>query len=410
MYSIGEKLLGNRNGALIAVFLTAVCPWQLMMSRWALESNILPTLVLLAVYCLFKSLHSPRWLYGYTVTMAVALYAYGTAYFFVPVFTLGLLLLPGIRRSFRTSLLLLNGLLGCALALPIGLFLAINRWGSASLDLWLFTVPKLTVPRVERISAAFGGEGLLQLFGNFGAFVRMLFLQNDGLLWNAAPWYGYLYPIAGPLVIIGLVVVISGLARKFAAEQAIIALWLAVVLLMAFITEVNTNRVNLVFYPLILVAAAGMYWLLERSRLVFAAYAAAFAVCFGAFSGYYFTDYAKQISPQFYESLGEATRYATTATAGTVYVTDQVNMPYIYVLFYERIAPRDFLSTVQYINPGGEFQFVQSFGRYRFGKPAIEEEQRGAYVLPNWEAPPVSSAEYAIKRFKHYSVVVWGEE
>ncbi|WP_254924611.1 glycosyltransferase 87 family protein [Paenibacillus odorifer] len=41
---------------------------------------------------------------------------------------------------------------------------------------------------------------------------------------------------------------------------------------------------------------------------------------------------------------------------------DKVNMPYIYMLFYEKINPNDFLATVKYTNSGAVFQKVYAFG------------------------------------------------
>lgn len=57
-------------------------------------------------------------------------------------------------------------------------------------------------------------------------------------------------------------------------------------------------------------------------------------------------------------------------------------MPYIFVLFYERINPHDFLESVVYVNPGAAFQQVSAFGRYRFGKPDVVTGN-SAYLFRN---------------------------
>ncbi len=424
MYRMGEKLFGSKQGAYVTALLTAISPWQMMMSRWALESNIFPTLVLLAVFFLFKSFEHSKWLYGFTITLSLSLYAYGTAYFFVPVFVAGLVVLFMVLKAFPLRLMIGNGVLGVLLAVPIGLFLAVNRWGDSALNLGLFTIPKLTVPRVERVSSAFGGSPGNEWLENFKAFMKMMASQSDGLLWNAAPSFGILYSITTPVIILGLVAGIAYLCKSISAAamsrtkpsaeskrsispaRFVIALWLIAAVLMTFITDVNINRVNIVFYPVILLAAAGLIWLAGKAKGVFAGALAALIICFGAFLAYYFTDYKDQISPMFYESFGEAIQYASDATEGTVYVTDQVNMPYIYVLFYERIAPSEFLETVQYANPGAEFQWVQSFGRYVFGGTDLRPGERAAYIIPNGTEMPALDETYMVQRFQHYTVVV----
>jgi hypothetical protein len=135
-----------------------------------------------------------------------------------------------------------------------------------------------------------------------------------------------------------------------------------------------------------------------------------FGLFFASFAAYYFTMYSEKLSMVFFESFGDAVSYASDQTDGTVYVTPSVNMPYIYVLFYERIDPRDFADSVVYGNPGGAFQQVSSFGRYRFqhGEPQFGET--AAYVYANSEvnAEQMEHNGYQVKRFKHYTVVVGG--
>lgn len=47
---------------------------------------------------------------------------------------------------------------------------------------------------------------------------------------------------------------------------------------------------------------------------------------------------------------------------GRVCDPDKVNIPYIYMLFYEKINPNDFLATVKYTNSGAVFQKGYAFG------------------------------------------------
>ena len=73
----------------------------------------------------------------------------------------------------------------------------------------------------------------------------------------------------------------------------------------------------------------------------------------------------------FFDGLGEAIRYASDL-GGDVWITDRVNMPYIYVLFYERIPPDDFIADVDYVNPDGAFRQVRSMGRWHFSSSPPE--------------------------------------
>lgn len=405
-YFIAKQLFKHKAAAGTAMFLIAICPWHIMMSRWALESNLFPTLVLLAVWFLFKSLEQPKWFTLFAITITLSLYAYGTAYFFVPVFVLGVLILLIAQRKIKLRTLLWNIGIMVVLGLPILLFIVINRLGKGTIETWLFSIPKLTVPRVEQVSSVFQGDVLQNAVQHFDLLLQVLLSQEDGLLWNAIPPYGYMYPLALPLMLVGLYAVCVRIGSGLRTEQGIIAIWGITALLMSLITDININRINIIFFPLVLLTLAGLIWLKGQLKYVFSVALAAFAVFFVLFCGNYFVEYPKKAGPMFYESFGEAVQYASDQTEGTIYVTNNVNMPYIYVLFYERIDPHLFLDTVVYSNPGAPFQFVSSFGRYQFGLPAaFEPSDNAVYILSEGDQPPSDLSGYEVREFKHYNVI-----
>lgn len=406
MYGIGRKLLGTSKGALLVLFLTAICPWHIMMSRWALESNLFPTLALVAIYCLLRGLESSKWLYGFTIMLALSMYAYGTAYFFVPVFAAAVAVFLWASKRIKPQLLLVHGGLLTLLSLPILLFLYINKADQESIVTPFFTIPKLTVPRVEQISSLFSDHAAEGLVLKGRRLIELLFTQNDGLPWNAIPDFGYLYPIALPFIGIGIGVLAGRAFASRSAPHVVVGLWFATALLMALIMDINMNRINIVFYPIILLAAAGIYWCGVHIRHSMKISIAAFTMMFALFGWHYFNKFPDEIGPYFSESLDQAIRYAADETEGQVHVTDRVNMPYIYVLFYEKVDPRVFADSVVYANPGAPFQQVSSFGRFTFGQAAPEAGQGTVYVLHNSELPPAASLEgFNVRAFKHFTVL-----
>lgn len=69
----------DRRTARIGVALLAISPWHVMVSRWALDSNMFPFVFLLATVLLVRSTTCPRYLIAAAFLYALALYAYGTA-------------------------------------------------------------------------------------------------------------------------------------------------------------------------------------------------------------------------------------------------------------------------------------------------------------------------------------------
>lgn len=407
-YLISRQLFTSRTAGIVAMFFIAINPWHIMMSRWALESNLFPTLILLSVYMLLKSFQTPKWSYGFTVMLALSLYAYGTAYFFVPIFALGTGILLFYTRALKLRTLLWNVGLFILLALPILLFIMINRLMIEGISTPFFSIPKMTTPRMDQVSSVFSGQLLHTATSNFREFIKILISGTDGLPWNAISPYGYAYPIALPFVLIGLIVMLTTLWNRGRERTgvAVVLLWFFVSVLMAFVTSVNINRINVIFYPIILLLVAGFLWLSQKVKALGILSAVTFSLFFVLFTTVYFRDYPERIGPAFYDSFGEAIQYASEESTGNIYVTDQVNMPYIYVLFYEQISPYDFLETVNYANPGGAFQQVSSFGRYVFGNPSIATGENAAYIFWNGDTIPAESDNYKVKQFTNYTVVI----
>jgi len=292
------------------------------------------------------------------------------------------------------------------IALPILLFVMINRLTISGISTPFFSIPRLTTPRMDQVTSIFGGELLHTALGNFQEFMKILISGSDGLPWNSITPYGYAYPIAIPFVLIGLIFMLTALRKRGpeSAGMVVILLWLLVSVLMTFITNVNINRINVIFFPIILLLVAGFMWLIQKVKVVGILSVIAFSFFFIMFNTVYFRDYPKVIGPAFYDSFGEAIQYASEQTAGSIYITNKVNMPYIYVLFYEQISPHDFLNTVNYSNPGAAFQQVTSFGRYKFGSYSMIPGESAAYVLWNGDSVPHND-NYSIKRFANYTVV-----
>jgi len=73
--------------ALLALLLLTFCPWHFMLSRWALDANLLPFVVLLAVYFLTRPDNERLGIQAAGVfVLSLSVYAYTAAYCFAPLF------------------------------------------------------------------------------------------------------------------------------------------------------------------------------------------------------------------------------------------------------------------------------------------------------------------------------------
>jgi 4-amino-4-deoxy-L-arabinose transferase-like glycosyltransferase len=409
---------GDRTLALLATFLLAISPWHIMDSRWTL-AGVLPNLVIFGVLALCRGRENPRSLLWAAVFFALTLYEYAPAYLFTPVFlVLASLFFVRDRPASWRPHVAAGALLG-VLALPIVLTVAVNQFKLGSIETPFLSMPRLPVPpRYQTVSTLFGGNGATSVGDNLHAFWRVLVTGNDGLIWNAIPGYGYLYRFALPLALLGLIVTL--VRRRFwtSEVQFFFLAWLAAGVVLAAAEEININRVNLVFVPIIFFAAVGIRAIavdivpfavgsrpVAVSRVMLAAIAAYYLISFAYFTRAYFgASYRAQIGDAFFAHFGAAINTAARGTSGPLCITNRVNEPYIFVLFYRKIDPHVFMQTVQYENPGAEFQNVATFDRYTFGLDRCNTAITQGYVADQDEASKIDRNRFSTRQIGRYVV------
>ena len=381
-----------------ALFMLAVNPWHIMISRWALESNLLPFFLLLGVYLTVLSTDKKWALPFAALSFALAIYAYGTAFFFLPVFLILALIWLIRRKAFHRSSFATAAAVFFLVALPITVCQFLNAIGYGGFDLFGFTLPKLTEGR-QLMTTVFGGGSSLS--ENYASFLNLLWKQSDGLPFNSMPIHGIYYMFGLLLAVIGVIYTL-GTHRDHPAEAPVGYALLACFVASAFI-NVNVNRVNMVFLFLIYFSSLGFYVILCKLKSYSFIAIAAVVISFSLFINDYQYSFSGRGSAYYYPGLGSAIEYVDERNPDSVYISNYVNQPYIFALFYTETPPYEFLQTVDYYNIDGAFRHVNSFGKYRFGAAS---DAGGEYlILHRNEAE--GRAELA--RFGDY-VVCYGTE
>src|SRR5690606_24673796 len=402
----------SRAGALIAAFLVAISPWHLMMSRWGLEANIFPTIVLLAVACLCYCPRKYSTVYAFSFLMGLSLYAYGTAYLFVPLTMLGIGAYLLIYKPIPMTHTLSAYVVGGVVAAPIVLFILVNLYEWEPMVSSVGSIPRYTgTNRFTEVSVLSSGEKFSQLISNLEHAGRILLSDfHDGSFYNSIDGYGYLYHCSLPFIVIGLVVVV---ARWFGQRNSLpyfaILLWFVGAIAVCASLSVNFNRMNIIFYPLIIFAAIGIEAILQqaRSKLPALAVLMLFVANAGFFIHYYFGEYKDRIGESFFESFEAAIRTVpgVAPKEERVYVTHNINMAYIAVLFHTRYDVREYLKARQIPHMNTMFQSVSSFGQYTFGDPRAAVNMGHSFVINNNELHAFHPSQFIVRQFKYYSAV-----
>lgn len=408
-YWVARRISGPKLAA-IALFILAISPWHIVLSRWALESNFLPGTMLIAVALLIFAQERPRLLYLSFAFFAVSLYAYSTAYAFVPVFFLmyGIYALRHKIYSIRDWVIASSVFM--LIAAPIILFVIVNVFELETIDLGLFSVPRMPgEARYTHMTSFFSNEFWVELAKNAHRFIEILFIQfNDRETQSSVKDIGTVYAFSIPFFFVGLILFLRDLwkDKQFSAKMPIL-LWLIAAFGVAILSWPAVHRMNLVFFPIILLIAYGVRAVWLKSNLIFAVILLVYIGLFIRFEKVYYTEYAEEVGRFFFESYTDAVGYAYKHAEGshTLYLSDNLNQPYIHVLFVTKYDVRDYISTVDIPNRSDAFQIVKSFGRFVFGVQTPEAAEGKVIVARNDEVWHFPAERYIAKVFKNYTAL-----
>lgn len=395
--------IADRRTALIGTFLFCTNPWHIMASRWGIEYNFLPAWILFAIYFLTCTRENRRLPYFIGSSfVALSVYIYGPAPIFAPLFLIFSSLALLNRRVINIYDIVISGAICFLISLPFILFIIFNLFKLNALDLPFLSIPRLTGTSPFEAVSIFSDTGHINIWNNFKILFSLLMSQHDGLLYNTLPGYGIIYLWASGLAFFGFLWSFRKL--KIIQKSVLMILWCAIAIVISVLSEPNSNRINILFIPIIFFLAVCIRDISQYifpSRLIFTL----FSVSFVFFCTTYFSSFKMDISRQFNSGIGNAITEAASHD-GNICITSKINMPYIFALFFGQEDPNIFNSTVKYENPGAEFQRVTSFGRYIFGLKKCAQEEISTYVVYSEEIDDLPKANYTQKKEGEFIVAI----
>lgn len=393
----------NRRSAIISLFIFAICPWHIMMCRWGLDCNIFPNVFLLGLYFLMRALEDKRWYPISMVVFGLALYGYGAAYMTVPVFLLLTAIYLLYHKKITVKMTVISAVIFLAVAMPIIIFMAINTFGLSEINLGFITIPKLISGRYNSTVTVLNG-GLGAVFENLSVLLKLIFVQYDNLPWNALPEYGTLYLFSTPFLIVGIIYVIKNTAavKKKYSPMALLLFMLIASLVLAMLSKLNINRANFIFPVLVMVLAEGILYVITHLKKPAYAILPIYLCVFLLFTGTYFTSYRAKIGHYFFLGTGDAITYAIENSDDDIFITEKINAPYVFALFYDKTNPQVFIDTVDYANPNSQVRKVNSFDRFVTGIPE-ELPEDATFILHKSEKDKFDK-KYNLKEFGNYYV------
>lgn len=408
------KKIGNKKIAIIGLLFFTICPWHIMKSRWALESNLFPDIMLLAVFFMTKGLMDKKigWFYGSMAVAGITAYAYGTSYFFLPLFIIPLLgiLLHKKQITIKQAIISL-GIVGI-ITLPMILFVIINTFDLNQINLPFMTIPRLATNRYEKLTSIFSSDFLHTSIKNFTQSIGILVTQQDWLPWNSIKGIGTMYLFSTIFTVIGLISAFRKEKQQEPQEkrncQTIWKIWFIVGILLTFICEPNINRLNILMIPIVYYTVMGIVKVIEKYKKVAVITFVLYMISFFFFmQAYIKQDYNN--NGTFESNVEEVVQYAVTnLKEKEVYVTKEMQSPYMYFLFYEKYPTEQFINTRE--QEMGQYGFIDvySFGNYHFGEiEQIENSKNKAYIIRKTETEeyPINKEDYKITELTDFLIV-----
>jgi uncharacterized membrane protein len=410
VYLLGREIEDEDLG-LLAMFFVAVSPWNIILSHWALESNILPFVFLAGFVLLLKAIKNNNNLFvAACFVFGLCLYAYGTTYAFMPFFIVAASAWLLYKRQLRIGPFLAGALVLFIVALPMMRFVYINTFKLSTIRYFGISIPRLpSLPRYEGITSLFSRDVLQSIWENIVSMAALLVTQNDTDAINTAVPYGYFYLVTFPLIALGIWQLARTAKEKATSVKVLVLIWITASVFTALFENVNVNRINIIFIPLITCAAVCVYNFNKKYHWVVPASSVALLVACGLFMHDFQGErYLSSNRAIFFVGLVPAIQYATANSQGEICISTQYHgvtpEPEVYALVAESLNPAGYLPSIQYTEAVPGFRQALAIDRYSLGMANCKGGADTAYIFNYQDDIPLDAAAYAQTRFDDYIV------
>jgi 4-amino-4-deoxy-L-arabinose transferase-like glycosyltransferase len=387
IYLLGAELFRRRSIGVVAAWLMAVSPWHVHRGHFAIPPSAVPTMVAITMLAVIWALHhrSSRGTVLAAVAAGLTMASYPTMKLYVPLLLLAALVIyaPTIGTLSREALCY-AAVVFLVIAGPIWYLSLVDPGGRARLQ-------QVSAFTSQEPSAGFLLEQYRAYFSPWVMFVAgdehpARTATPPGL--GVEPWSTI------PLLLAGGVAAVLAVARPPRPEDRRAALFLLAALVAYPIPGSLTlpsphlgRAIHLI--PLLAlfggIGAAALADLVggslrvasaSKARCALVVTATAWSLTFGSELAfrytYYFSKYAVRDNVLDYYQYGveESLEYSRECEEkyDEIWIED-VNQPYIFVLFYAQWSPSDVHQHLRVRRSPPEFNDVQRIGKYHFGDP-----------------------------------------
>ncbi|MCR5625245.1 MAG: glycosyltransferase family 39 protein [Lachnospiraceae bacterium] len=362
LYGIAKRLV-NKEFALVLYFLASIMPWHVMLSRWALESNLAPAFIMFGLYFMVRGIENEKFYIASAAMYGLSIYAYAAMWPVLPIIIIGeVIYLICMKKVKFSKFTIISVLVFVVMVIPALLFILVNKGYMEEIKLPFLSIPKLVYFRGSEVSF----ENIQE---NFKNLMNIIIGQNDKLPWNSTEEFGLYYKISLPFMIVGIIALIVQLVKNFKKKEIsfefFVLLNLIAGLVLGALINVNVNRVNIIHFPIIIAIVYGIWQIVKLiNKKVVIIPVIVYMVMFVRFEKFYYTDYRETMDGMFNGNVEAAVSYVreNTKDYSNVFITGNISYPI--TLFYLEEDVDTYLQTVQFNNYPAAFLGVNAFDKY----------------------------------------------
>lgn len=347
-YDLLKRIFNSEKVALIGLAFLAICPWHIIQSIWSIDCNMFPHFMLISVYLLYRGIVDKKWLLYFSIFFfALSMYTYGVSVYVIPLFLLicAIYLLRIKKITIRQLFLCI--LIYFIFSLPIFTMYFLNFF---HIDTNICIGP-MTIQYFENNTRTsdmlFFSENIGNAFlQNIKSVLQTVFIGFDGLEWNSTPVFGTIYHISLIFFLLGIIIIFKEhflvfLKNRKSKENVsnstnhsninigifLISTWLIFSFILGIIiNNVNINRLNVIWYPIIFFITLGIWQFIERKPKSKYFIISIYLILFIGFSTYFYGYYTNKIdmSGCFSRQYIEAVHFASQTSS------ENKNIPIFY--------------------------------------------------------------------------------
>ena len=365
------KEFKDKKLAILVEFLIVICPWHFMQSRWALDCNLLSSMLLISIYILTRAVNKKSKILYFLAGLffGITLYTYALSYIIIPIILLILFTYMLYIKKIKVSDIIIFGISLGLLAVPLILSVLVNYGIIKEIKLPFVSILKMWTFRATEINFTNIPHNILYLIKSMFTF--------DIDDYNAFPIFGTLYYISIPFVVIGFIDSIKKIKENIKEKQLSLDIIMTVnflaVVMCNILIEPGISRMNAIYISLIYYAALGIIYVSGNRKEIFKFIIVIYIVFYIAFLSYYFFVYGKEnTNLSFNSEVVGVTEYIEENEG---FDEKKVNFrvraiqPYIYTLIGSKTCPQEFKETAV-IDRGA----IWSYGRYVFYNNEINDD------------------------------------